>query len=122
MTRILVIDDHDIFRTWMRVALELEGYTVEEACDGRQGIARHRADPADLIITDILMPEKDGLEIIQELRQEFPVSKIMAISGGGQSGQINLLPVARTFGVVCTLWKPFTRCELYAAVEKVLQS
>ena len=61
------------------------------------------------------MPEKDGLEIIQELRQEFPVSKIMAISGGGRSGQINLLPLARTFGVVSTLWKPFTREELYAA-------
>jgi CheY-like chemotaxis protein len=96
--------------------------TSEDACDGRQGIACHRATPADLIITDILMPEKDGLEIIQELRQEFPVSKIIAISGGGQAGRLNLLPVARTFGVACTLWKPFTRSELYAAVQKIMQS
>jgi two-component system, chemotaxis family, chemotaxis protein CheY len=122
MTRILVIDDHDILRTWMRIALELEGYTVEEACDGRQGIACHRAAPADLIITDILMPEKDGLEIIQELRREFPARKIIAISGGGQAGGLNFLPVARTFGVACTLWKPFTRSELYAAVQKTLQT
>lgn len=68
----------------MRVALELEGDTVEEACDGQQGIACHRVAPADPIITDIPNPENDGLEIIQELRQEIPVSKIIAISGGGR--------------------------------------
>ncbi len=92
MVRILLIDDDDDFRSMLRMALEQDGYVVEEARNGLEGSQRQRTEPVDLVITDILMPEQEGLETIQALRQEFPEIKIIAISGG--VGMLNFLPLA----------------------------
>jgi CheY-like chemotaxis protein len=119
MGRILVIDDDDDFRTMLCTALEQAGYTVAEARNGHEGYQRQRTEPVDLVITDILMPEQEGLETIQALRQEFPEIKIIAISGG--VGLLNFLPLARMFGASQTLQKPFTLQQLYDMVRQVLQ-
>ena len=118
MVRILVIDDDEDFRRMLFTALERDGYTVEEARNGQEGSRRHRTEPVDLVITDILMPEQEGLETIQALRQEFPEIKIIAISGG--VGMLNFLPLARKFGALRTLQKPFTLQQLYEVVHQVL--
>ena len=121
MVRILVIDDDDDFRRMLRMALEHDGYIVEEASNGHEGIQRYRAAPADLVLTDLLMPEREGLETIQTLRQEYPEVKIIAVSGGGPRGRLNFLPLARMFGALRTLQKPFPIQALYEVVREVLQ-
>ncbi len=120
MTRILVIDDEAPVRDMMRQTLERAGYEVIEAGDGRQGMARLRQQPADLVITDILMPEQEGIETIRMLRKEFPEIKILAISGGGKKGNMEVLPIARTFGAHRTLAKPFERKDLLDAVSALV--
>ena len=119
MARILVIDDDDDFRSMLCTALEQDGYVVEEARNGDEGSQRQRTEPVDLVITDILMPEREGLETIQALRQEFPELKIIAITGG--VGILNFLPLARLFGAIRTLQKPFTLQQLRDVVHEVLQ-
>src|SRR5262245_5444002 len=119
MARILVIDDDDDFRSILRMALEQDGHVVEEARNGDEGSQRQRTEPADLVITDILLPEREGLETIQALRQEFPEIKIIAISGG--VGMLNFLPLARLFGAIRTLQKPFPLQQLRDVVREVLQ-
>ncbi len=120
MTRILIIDDEAPVRDLLRQMLEKEGYEVVEAREGDIGIRLFRENPADLIITDILMPEKEGIETILELRKVFPQVKIIAISGGGRMRNLDVLPVAKAFGAVRTLAKPFERKELLEAVRAVL--
>jgi len=119
MVRILLIDDDDDFRNMLRTALEQDGYVVEEARNGHEGSQCYRTAPADLVILDLLMPQQEGLETIQTLRQEFPEVKIIAISGG--TGRLNFLPLARRFGALRTLQKPFTLQQLHDAVREILQ-
>ena len=121
MTRILVIDDDLQTRDVLRQMLERAGYDVVEAPNGRAGLQHYQATAIDLIITDILMPEQDGLETIQELRRLAPAAKIIAISGGGQTGLLDLLPIAAKLGAQCTLRKPLRRQELLEAVRQLLQ-
>ncbi|GIX49050.1 MAG: transcriptional regulator [Candidatus Tectimicrobiota bacterium] len=120
MTRILVIDDEDQMRGMLRQALERAGYEVEEARNGREGLWRYRQAPVPLIITDILMPEKEGLEIIRALRREYPDVKIIAISGGGRTGNLNFLDIAAKLGAHRTLQKPFGLRELLQAVRELV--
>ena len=120
-SRILLIDDDNQFRGMLRQVLRREGYEVVEARDGREGIVRYRSAPTDLIITDILMPEQEGLETIRELRHEFPDVKIIAVSGGGSRGTQDFLKVAKLFGAQRTLWKPFDLDELRQAIRDVLK-
>jgi DNA-binding response OmpR family regulator len=122
MPKILLIDDDDAFRGMLRKALEQAGYVVDDARDGREGLRRYRVAPAELVITDLLMPEQNGLATIQALRQEDPTVKIIAISGGGRTGTMDFLPLARSFGALRTLWKPFPLAELLEAMREVLQS
>lgn len=121
MTRILLIDDDAQARDMLRQMLERAGYDVVEATNGREGLQHYQASAIDLIITDILMPEQDGLETIQELRRLAPEAKIIAISGGGQTGLLDLLPIAEKLGAQCTLRKPLRRQEFLAAVQQLLQ-
>jgi DNA-binding response OmpR family regulator len=120
MARILIIDDDDQFRGMLRQTLAREGHEVIEARDGGDGVACYRAAPADLVITDILMPEHEGLETIKQLRAEFPAVKIIAISGGGAKGTFNFLKPARLLGAQRTLVKPFDLEELRLAIREVL--
>ncbi|HEY7492027.1 MAG TPA: response regulator [Candidatus Tectomicrobia bacterium] len=122
MARILIIDDDDQIRRMLCQALEQAGYEAVEARDGQEGLEHFRATPIDLIITDILMPGKEGLETIMELRRAVPGIKIIAISGGGQTGNMTFLEVARYLGAQRALQKPFELRELLNAVREVLES
>jgi CheY-like chemotaxis protein len=121
VARILIIDDEDQPRRMLQQVLIRVGYDVVEARDGNEGLQLFRASPTDLIITDILMPEKEGLETIIDLRREFPAVKIIAISGGGRTGNLNFLEVAKRLGAQRTLQKPFELQEMIAAVRELLQ-
>lgn len=108
MPSVLVVDDQDQVRQLIRETLEQAGYEVEEARDGNEGLERYRTKPADLVIMDILMPDQDGLEGIMSLRQEFPDSRVIAMTGGSEGiGVGNVLDIARMFGARRTLQKPF---------------
>jgi len=120
MTRILLVDDDDAFRNLLGVQLSKMGYSVSEAGDGQQALALQAADAADLIITDLIMPEKEGLEIIQELRHRHSKVKIIAMSGGGRVRAADYLKVARLMGADRTLEKPFSLEALASAISEVL--
>src|SRR5215831_7102565 len=98
MARILVIDDEDPIRRLLRAALEQRGHQVVEARQGKEALDLHRSQPVELVITDILMPEKDGLEVIMALRREAPQLKVIAISGGGRFRQTEALELAEPLG------------------------
>jgi CheY-like chemotaxis protein len=118
--RILVIDDEEPVRLIVREMLTMEGYEVVVAANGKVGLQLFRNDPTDLIITDIFMPEMEGLETIRELHREHPGVKIIAMSGGGESGMLSFLSYAKRFGALRTLRKPFSREELLTNVEDLL--
>jgi len=120
VAHILVIDDEESVRTMIREMLSRDGHTVTEADDGDAGLEAFRRQPADLVITDILMPNKGGLVAIKELRASRPTAKIIAISGGGRTGRMNFLSTARTFPGVLTLQKPFRKSELLKLVDQAL--
>ena len=121
MPRILVIDDHDDICAFMKEALQLSGHVVDVASDGNSGLAQQRRQPADVVITDIFMPDADGMETIQRLKSEFPKAKIIAMSGGGMmSKNVDYLSMAREFGADRVLPKPFDHKALLVAVEAVL--
>ncbi len=120
MTTILIIDDDVQVLAVYRGMLEREGFRVLESLDGLEGIETCRKEVIDLVITDIIMPGKEGLETILELRQEFPKLGIIAVSGGGRLGAGSYLPLAEKMGAHRTLTKPFTRQELLEIVGDVL--
>ena len=122
MSRILIIDDEDQSRNMLNQALTRAGYEVFAASDGSEGIELFRSVMADLIITDILMPGKEGLETIMELRRDFPDVKIIAMSGGGRTGNLNFLDIAERLGAQRTLQKPFHLEEVLQLVQDVLQA
>lgn len=120
MPRILVIDDDDLIRVMLTQMLEDAGYAVAVAQNGDEGIKLFREQPADLIITDIIMPEKEGWETIVELRRDYPRVKIIAISGGGRIGPYSYLMVAKRFGAERVFTKPLKKEELLKAVRELL--
>ncbi len=120
MARILVIDDDGDIRKMLRLMLEREGYEVVEATNGKEAIGLNRKEPADLVMTDIIMPERDGLETIRELRRDFPDTKIIAMSGGGYVGPTEYLNMAAKFGALSTFTKPFERGEILEAVRNLV--
>jgi CheY-like chemotaxis protein len=119
---ILLVEDDDAVREILRKALVSAGHEVEEAANGDLAIAAYRRRSSNLVITDLVMPEKDGLEAIIELRRLDPAVKIIAMSGGGRTlgpGQL-YLESARLFGALRILAKPFTPAALLTAVADVL--
>jgi DNA-binding response OmpR family regulator len=120
MPRILVIDDDSAIRKMLKKSLERSGYEVMAASDGQKGLDLHKETPADLIITDVIMPNKEGLETIIEFRRDFPGVKIIAISGGGEIGPEGYLKAAMAFGADKALAKPLELKELVKVVEKLL--
>ncbi len=114
MPSILIVDDNEQVCGVLRQALEGAGYQVRIACNGNEGMTRYREVPADLVILDILMPEKEGLETLIELRRDFPAIKVIAISGGSERAHVNLLDLAKRLGALHTLSKPF---EMKALVD-----
>ncbi len=120
MSHILIIEDNKQVRSMLRKLLEQEGFTVTEASDGEEGIRRYNENQADLIITDIVMPNKEGLETILELKKQYRDVKIIAISGGGAIHANNYLQLATYFGAIRTFEKPVGRRELLAAVKELI--
>jgi CheY-like chemotaxis protein len=121
MPRILIIDDEADIRLILRQALEFVGYEVVEAGNGDEGLLHYRTASPDLIITDIAMPGKDGLETIDALRRVDPSVKIIAISGGSRVGHLDALDVARQRGAQWVLHKPFRMPDMCQAVRDALQ-
>lgn len=117
---IIIVDDEEQMRLALRRMLEKEGYSVREAENGDRAIRIHRERQADLIITDIIMPDKEGIGTIVELKSEFPDVKIFAMSGGGKNSPEQYLRMANGLGVDRVFIKPFNREEILSAVAEVL--
>ena len=120
MARILIIDDDVNFLKMLRQMLERAGHTVIDAANGKIGAQLFREDRTELIITDIFMPEKEGIEVIRELKKDFPTLKIIATSGGGRKGNFNYLEMAKTFGADRSFAKPFERQEMLDAIQELV--
>lgn len=120
MARILIVDDEELVRFSLRTMLEEFEHSVEEAADGNEALAKIKEGGFDLAIIDIFMPEKEGTETIMELRRDFPDLKLVAISGGGQTGDLAYLKVAEAFGADMILPKPLTESDLRIAVDSLL--
>jgi len=121
MRRILVMDDDETIRQALKSMLERAGYEVALAENGEEGLKLFREQPADLIITDIRMPGKDGWDAIAELKLEFPMAKIIAMSGGGRvGGPFSYLKVAERLGAERVFPKPLRRSVLLTAVEELI--
>ncbi len=119
MKRILIIDDEELALSLLKKILEGEGYEVVEALDGQRGLDLFKEKPTDLVITDIVMPVKDGLSTIMELRQIAKDLPVIAISGGGSIAKERYLTVASYLNVR-TIPKPFTREQIVVAVKELL--
>ncbi len=122
MARILFIDDDAHTGEIFKAILEEAGHDVVVAQDGVQGLALYRKNPADLIITDILMPVKDGMHVINELKRDFPDVKIIAISGSDEDERRQFFfDVSRILGAKRTFQKPVDPGDLLAAIKELLR-
>lgn len=121
MPKILVIEDDDMFRNVLVQMLSKSGFDVRQAGDGNQALEVCAQFGPDLVLTDIIMPDKEGLETIQELMEIKPGIKIIAMSGGGKFGPNSYLPLAEKLGAKATLQKPFMREELLNTINSVLE-
>ena len=119
--RILVVDDSPVARIALRGMLESAGFTVVEAGDGNEGLRTFRRVSADVVLCDLFMPGCDGMEVIRELRREFPAARLIAMSGGGFDGKVDLLPASLRLGADAILYKPINQAALVTAVNQVLQ-
>lgn len=118
--RILIIDDNDELRNIIRRMLENEKHDVFDAENGIGGLKIIQNEPhIDLVITDLIMPEKEGLETIREIHKDFPEIKIIAMSGGGKIDAQSYLPIAKGMGANVTLSKPFSRKDLLDVINKL---
>ncbi len=121
MARILIIEDEEVSRVMLAQILKEAGHTVVAAEDGVKGLALYRQRPTDLIITDIMMPAKDGMHVINELKRDFPEAKIIAISGSDKEDRREFFfDVSRILGAKRTFQKPIHPPELLAAIEELL--
>jgi DNA-binding NtrC family response regulator len=120
MAKILVIDDDVIVRETIVQILEDGGHQVVSAEDGKRGMAAFRSEHPDLIITDIIMPEQEGIQTITEIRGVQPNAKIIAISGGGRIGNTDFLKIARHLGAFDAIAKPFDPDDLLSRVGRCL--
>ena len=120
MANILVIDDDPFIRDVLKQTLDRAGHAVVLADDGEEGLRKFREQNFDLVITDLIMPKKEGVETIAELKRVAPSTRIIAISGGYRLPAENYLKIATTLGVNGTLIKPFEKNELMTTVDEVL--
>jgi DNA-binding response OmpR family regulator len=121
MAKILIIDDDTGFRHMVNAALVRSGHRVTEAGDGNEGVRLFKSELPDLVICDIVMPDKDGIETILEIRAVSPVTPVIAMSGGGVNLGLEYLDMAQKLGAHSVLSKPFRLPELLALVERCLK-
>jgi CheY-like chemotaxis protein len=120
MAHILVIDDEQMLRRTLRALLERAGHSVMEAEDGLEGMNLFNTHRPDLVLTDIIMPNREGVETIGEMRRQAPELPIIAMSGGGSRGGDLFLTLAERLGATATLTKPIRQADLLAAVDRCL--
>lgn len=118
--RILIIDDDEQIRVLLQQMMEWAGFEVMLAENGKVAMKVQRENPSDLIITDLIMPEQEGLETISRLKKEYEGIRIIAISGGGRIGPEAYLPAARELGADRVFSKPFDIQEVVDAVKELL--
>lgn len=121
MKKILIIDDEDVIRKFLRLFFEKNGYEVVEAANGAQGVKIFKEQGADLIITDLVMPEQEGLETIRTIVKQYPGTKIIAMSGGGVIDPETYLKMAKGFGAKHVFSKPFDKDLLLEKVRELIQ-
>jgi DNA-binding NtrC family response regulator len=120
--RVLLIDDEQMVRKIVRKMLERSGNEVTEAENGRLGLEQLKTGTFDLVITDIIMPEMEGVETLMTVREQYPNVKVIAMSGGGRTGNIDFLSAAEKLGASAILHKPFTLGSLTTAIETTFGS
>ncbi len=120
MAHILVIDDESQIRLLLRQMLESEGHVVTDAPDGNKGVNCYRENPADLVIMDLVMPNKDGIETIGELKNKYPDIKIIAMSGGGRGNPDEYLRMAEQLGAAESFYKPVQKEELLKMINDLI--
>ena len=118
---VLVVDDHADVRISIRRTLEEAGHRVLDAADGELGLRLLETTPIDIVITDLFMPGQDGIVLLRQIRKDFPAVKVIAISGGGFGGKLDLLKDAVLLGASSALRKPFTQDQLLGALEAALR-
>ena len=116
--KVLVIDDDDLVRYTLSKILQRNGYHVATASDGKRAMAVFRDERPDVVITDIIMPEQEGIETILKIRCERPEVKIIAISGGARSHNLDYLGMAEAFGADDVIAKPFEAEELLSRLAR----
>lgn len=121
MAGILIVEDDKDLREMLKSSLLKRKYTVLEASNGKEAFLRFKSSVVDLIITDIIMPEEDGLKVIMQLRELKPEVKIIAISGGGKAGPGNYLNLARALGADEIFTKPFSVTNLLTRIDSILE-
>ena len=117
LRRLLVVDDNEDMRQSMKRLLEHFGYEVRVAENGRHAMEVQQRSPSDVLISDIFMPDTDGLETIKQFRDSFPATRIIAMSGGGASLEADYLSTAAVVGADAILRKPFSKESLLKALE-----
>jgi CheY-like chemotaxis protein len=120
MAGILIVDDDDLTRGVMKRILDIGNHTIFQADNGREALQVVLTAPIDLVITDILMPERDGLDVIAELRGTHPWVKVLAYSGGGDLHDFDVLSLAKEVGAHAAIQKPFSISDLLKAVNDLL--
>jgi DNA-binding response OmpR family regulator len=122
MAGILIVEDDNDMREMLKVTLTRRKYSVMDASNGKEAISKFKPSLTDLVITDLIMPDEDGLKVIMKLKEIKPEIKIIAISGGGKGGPGNYLNLARALGADFVLSKPFSIKELISKIEHLIES
>jgi YesN/AraC family two-component response regulator len=120
MPNILLVDDEPLVIETLANAITSKGHAVVTAANGVEGIKKFSEGKFDLVITDIIMPDKEGIEFIMELKRRAPGVKIVAISGGGRTGNVDFLKMATKLGAVASLRKPIRLAEFYRVLSESL--
>ena len=120
MANILLVDDEPLVVETLSNAMTSKGHAVTTAVNGKEGMKRFAEAAFDRVITDIIMPDKEGIEMIMEMLRQAPGTKIVANSGGGRTGNVEFLEMAKTLGASATLKKPIRLAELYETLDQCL--
>ena len=120
MKSVLIIEDDEFVMNMLKQTFERAGYEVGTAANGRIGLQLYQCKPFDVVITDLIMPDTEGIETISNLRKDNPEAKVIAISGGGRNSPDDYLLLAKKLGAEYTFPKPVDRNELLAAVKALM--
>ena len=122
MTGVLIVEDDKELREMLKMSLQRRGFAVQEAENGKEAISHFKPSLTDLVVTDLIMPEEDGLKVVIKLRELKPAIKIIAISGGGKVGPGSYLNLAKALGADAIYSKPFSIKDLIVKIEQLLDN